>query len=164
MQSPLVASLQAQQEPFMIVAEEWEHASPSAFFGRASSSKLGAAILKRTGPAQLEANVRPDAPASFSAGVTTSYRGADSFTAVVVSGNGVVAEARVEGTNVTFTSLGDARALGSDGTARITASYSSNLVTVVINGRSFPRTLTAPPRLGFVVWGSRVRFGDVAFR
>jgi hypothetical protein len=164
MQSPLVVLLQGQQEPFLLVAEEWEHVASNAFFGNAASSKLGATIVKRAGLTQLETNVRPDAPLTFSAGVVTSYRDANAFHAVLVSGNGVVAEARVEGGTVTFTSLGDAPALGAGGVARITASYSPSSVTVTINGQPFPRALSAPPRPGFVVWGSRVRFGDIVLR
>jgi hypothetical protein len=164
MQSPLVGFLQAQQEPFFLVAEEWEHVAPNAFFGSAGSSKLGATVVKRSGVTQLETTVRPDSPATFSAGVITSYRDAASFTAVLISGNGVVAEARVDGENVTFTSLGDAPALGAGGTAHMTATYATGSAVVTINGQAFPRVLTATSRAGFVVWGSRVRFGDIVYR
>jgi hypothetical protein len=163
MQSPLIAFLQSQQEPFAIVGEDWEHVAPNAFFGVAASSRLGAAILKRTGPTQLDVTVRPDAPANFSAGVVTSFRDPTSFTAVLVSGNGVVAEARLEGNSVAFTSLGDATALVA-GAARISARYTPTTATVSVNGTSFVRSLSAPSRVGFVVWGSRARFGDIAYR
>jgi hypothetical protein len=96
--------------------------------------------------------------------VLTSFRDAASFNAVIVSGNGVVAEARVEGGSVTFTSLGDVGALDANGTMRIVVTYAPSTASVTINGKTFTRVLGAPPRIGFVVWGSRVRFGDLTYR